>query len=85
MLKDNVDYQGQGHNATCWWKGYDLSNNVCEYEVNRLTNELLEENETLMHIVYDARRPPNWIHQSVSLNFLRKNPAKNSRSVIQEC
>ena len=31
-------YDGQSHNA--WlWKGYDLSNNVCEYEVNRLTNE----------------------------------------------
>jgi len=26
--------------------GHDLSNNVCEYEVNRLTNEK-EENETL--------------------------------------
>jgi len=31
--------ESQGHNATCWWKGPDQSNNVCEYEVNRLTNE----------------------------------------------
>jgi len=33
---------------------------VCEYEVNRLSNEkkLIEENETLMQIVNDAGRPP---------------------------
>jgi len=30
--------EGQGHNA-CFWKGLDLSNNVCEYEVKLLTNE----------------------------------------------
>ena len=29
----------QGHNAPCWWKGIYLSNIVCEYEVNPLTNE----------------------------------------------
>ena len=29
--------EGQGHNATCWRKGLDLSNIVCEYEVNPLT------------------------------------------------
>ena len=29
----------EGHDAKCWWKGLDLSNNACEYEVNRLTNE----------------------------------------------
>ena len=27
------------HDAKYWWKGLDLSNIVCEYEVNRLTNE----------------------------------------------
>ena len=27
------------HDAKCWWKGLDLSNIVCEYEVNRMTNE----------------------------------------------
>ena len=31
--------EGHGHDATCWWNDLDLSNNVCEYEVNRLTNE----------------------------------------------
>ena len=31
--------EGQCHNVTYWWKGLDLSNNVLEYEVNRLTNE----------------------------------------------
>jgi len=31
--------EGQGHDTTCCWKGLDLSNNVCEYELNRLTNE----------------------------------------------
>ena len=37
---------GQGQDVTCWWKGLDLSNNVCEYEVNWFTKEkLLEENE----------------------------------------
>ena len=30
---------GQGHDATCWWKGLNLGNNVCKYEVNWLTNE----------------------------------------------
>ena len=31
--------KGQGHNAACLWKGLSLSNIVCEYEVNQLTNE----------------------------------------------
>ena len=31
--------EGQGHNDACLWKGLDLSNIVCEYEVNRLTNK----------------------------------------------
>ena len=38
MLKNNVEGQGQMLHVG-WWKGLDLSNNVCEYEVNRLTNE----------------------------------------------
>jgi len=33
--------EGQGHNAACLWKGHDLSNNVCEFEINQLTNEKL--------------------------------------------
>ena len=35
---NNVEYQGQGHNA-CLWKGLDLSNNVCEYDVSPMTND----------------------------------------------
>ena len=31
--------EGQGQNVAWLWKGLDLSNNVFEYEVNRLTNE----------------------------------------------
>ena len=31
--------EGQGHNVAYWLKGLDLSNNVCEYEVNRFPNE----------------------------------------------
>ena len=31
--------EDQGHDATWWWKGLDLSNGVCEYEVNPLTND----------------------------------------------
>ena len=31
--------EGQGHNDVCLWKYLDLSNNVCDYEVNQLTNE----------------------------------------------
>ena len=29
----------QDYDDKCWWKGFDLSSNVCEYEVNRLTND----------------------------------------------
>ena len=29
----------ESHNVVYQCKGPDLSNNVCEYEVNRLTNE----------------------------------------------
>ena len=31
--------EGQGHSAKCLFNCLDLSNNVCVYEVNRLTNE----------------------------------------------
>jgi len=40
--------EGQGHNA-CLWKGLDLSNNVCEYEVTRLTNESYNWKTKLWH------------------------------------
>ena len=40
------------------WKALDLSNSVCEYEVNRLTNEkVIRCNETLTQIINDAGRP----------------------------
>jgi len=35
--KNNV--KCQGHNVTGLWQDLDLSNNVYEYKVNRLTNE----------------------------------------------
>ena len=41
MLKNNVEYQG-----------LVLSNNVCEYEVNPLTNELLQKSKTLTQSVF---------------------------------
>ena len=31
--------EGQGHDATRWWRGIDLSSIVCELEVNPLTND----------------------------------------------
>ena len=40
--------EGRGHNA-CSWKGLDLSNNVCEYEVTRLTNESYNWKTKLWH------------------------------------
>jgi len=57
-----------------WWKSLDLSNNVCEYEVNQLTNEkkLLEEKETLKQIVNEDRQNPIYITE-----FSLKNPTKN--------
>ena len=43
--------EGQCHDATCCWKGLDLSNNVCEYEVNQLINEkVIRGNKTLMQV-----------------------------------
>jgi len=44
---------GQGHTDICVWKGLDLSNNVCEYEVNRFTNKKV----TLKLMMPDARPP----------------------------
>ena len=71
--------EGQCHSVTCWWKGLDLNNIVCEYEVNGwLMKKLLEENKTLTQIVNNARRPPAhpfwWIYKP---KFYSKNPAKN--------
>ena len=41
--------EGQGNNAACLWKGVDLSNSVCEYEVNPLTNDSYYRNPKLEH------------------------------------
>ena len=54
----------EGHNVAYQCTGLDLSNNVREYEVNRLTNE----KTTLTQIVNAAGQ----IHQSLSRDFLRK-------------
>ena len=56
-------------------QGLDLSNSVCEYEVNRLTNEkkLLEENETLPQIVNNAGRTSPIYNQK----FSSKTPAEH--------
>ena len=46
-------------NVIMLWEGLDLNNNVCKYEVNRLTNEkLIRGNKTLKQIVNDAGRRP---------------------------
>jgi len=73
LLKSNVKCQGHLKvKVIILQKGHDLTNNVCEYEVNQLTKNLLEENETLTQIVYDAGWLPGQIHQPISRNFLRK-------------
>ena len=46
--------EGQGHNA-CLWKGLDLSNNVCEYEVKLLTNEKDIRGKRKLLMTPDAR------------------------------
>jgi len=66
----------RGHNAACLWKGLDLSNTMCEYEViGWLMKQLLEENETLTQIVTGR------FHQSISRNLLQKIRLKR-KSVI---
>ena len=41
--------EGQGNNAACVWEEVDLSNSVCEYEVNPLTNDGYYRNPKLEH------------------------------------
>ena len=51
---------GQGHNAASLWKGHDLSNNMCEYEVNYLTNEKVIRGERNFNAnCLTPNRPPN--------------------------
>ena len=47
----------EDHIAACLWKGLDLSNNVCECELNRLSNEkVIGGNKSLTQIDYDTGR-----------------------------
>jgi len=67
--------EGQGHNDACLWTGDDLNNNVCEYEVNQLTNEKLLEEKLNFNANCLRRQTPapnNRIQQSISWNFLWK-------------
>ena len=68
------------HPSTCPKGRMDISNNVCDYKVNRLTmKKLLEKNETLTQIVNDARRPstcPKWRMDQPKAKFSPKNPTK---------
>jgi len=56
LLKNNVKCQG-----------HDLSNNVCEYEVNRLTNENVIRGKRNFN---GNRGRLHWFHQSISRYFL---------------
>ena len=56
------------------WKGLDLSNNVCEYEVNQLTNEKVIRGKRNFNANCLRRQTPARaeLHQSISRNFVRK-------------
>jgi len=71
----SMSSEGQGHTVICSWKGFDLSNDVCEYEVNRLINEKVIRgkqnfNATVYHAGRPSDRPPGRIHRSISRFFL---------------
>jgi len=60
--------------STCWWKGLDLSINVCEYEVNRLTIEQVirgKRNFNANDVDRRTSRPnhPHGFQQSISRIF----------------
>ena len=63
VVKENVKHQGHLNDA-CLWKGLDLSNNVYEYEVNRLTNEKGLQPRTIAYT-------PGLIHQSIGFWKIR--------------
>ena len=58
-------------------KGLDLSNNVFEYEVNRLTNETFINENDATRPKNPTTLPPCGFHQFISRNLSLKNPAKN--------
>ena len=56
------------NDATCLWKGLDLSYNVCEYEVNWFTSEQVVRGKRNFNAnCYEHRS-----YQSINRNFLRK-------------
>ena len=60
MLKNNAEYQGRlkvNVNINMLVKSLDKSYNVCEYEVNRLTNEKVIRGKRNLN-ENDAARPP---------------------------
>jgi len=61
--------ESPGHDALL--RGLDLSNNVCEYEVNRLTNEKVIRANCL------RRLPMPRISPIYKLIFFSKNPDKS--------
>ena len=66
---------GRQYMPACLWTGHALSNNVCEYEVNRLTNEKVirgkrNVNEKCLPLRMPAQLPGR-IHQFISRTFLR--------------
>ena len=65
----DVSLPFEGHNVAYQCKGLDLSNNVCEYEVNRLTNEKRKTKllGKLFTMLDAAAQPPGCIHQSINL------------------
>ena len=68
--------EGQGHNAACLWKGLDLSNNLCKYEVNQQTNEKgIRGKQTYTQIVNDAGRP---IFEKSGLKTNQKDKVANA-------
>ena len=84
--------EGQGRNAACLWKVHDLSNNVCEYEVNLLTNEkVIRGNRNFNKNCLRCRtnnHPPTRIHQSINWNFLWKirltKPSTNKSCTLKD-
>ena len=58
MLKNYVKCQGH-LNAACLWEGLDLDNNVCKYEVMRLTNEKVIRGKQNFN-TNEAAHPPDF-------------------------
>ena len=71
---------GQGHTNACLWRAHDLSNYVWVW--SKSVYSLLEENETLTLIVYDAGRSPNRTESPIyKPKCSSKNPAKTHKCI----